>query len=432
MTRSPAILLLGMVMLGAPAHAARTACRCGFEVAAPDGAPLPLRRATKRAAAGQCEFAVRLRVAATDGSARCDGAQVTTRGLPAGAHADWDAGWQRITLAPRGRRAASRAIRARVRGIDAGGRARLRLRCAEPAGLAGCEAQLAESVACYVGGDVQLRVVGLDSGRSCLSEVGTGGNGRMFTIDGPSLALWNDRLWTCQGSSAIGAFVSVSLGSGEEALVAGPCVATGTDGDSLLVLPHATFDGGPTVSRQRGRRFPVPFADDPEAPPTEIRAYDVPEAVPSGPSRTVFDLATIPPDSPCAGMVPSAMTGQGGILYVSGLRPTSAGLPELLSIICRFDTRSGATLEPLTLEGFTGTILGLSAIDQDRLLVLSDNGVALPPPGYLPEGQTFTSIGPFSAPPQIHMFDAATGARLDTQPTDFGQATGLACVTNPP
>lgn len=432
MTRSPAILLLGMVMLGAPAHAVRTACRCGFEVAAPDGTPLPLRRATKPAADGRCDFAVRLRVAAADGSARCDDAQVTTRGLPAGVHADWDAGWQRVTLASRGQRAASRAIRARVRSLGARGRARLLLRCAQPASLAGCEAQLVESVACYVGGDVQPRVVGLDSGTSCRATDGPGANNRSFTVDGPDLALWHDRLWMCQGSSASGAFVSVSLDGEQEELVAGPCVATGTDGDSLLVLPHATFDAGPTLSRRRRGRVTVSATDGAAVLPTAIRAYDVPEAVPGGPSRTVFDLATIPADSPCAGMVPLAMTGQGGILYVSGLRPTSGGLSELLSIVCRFDTRSGATLNPLTLEGFTGTILGLSAIDQERLLVLSDDGVALPPPGYLPAGQTFTSIAPFSAPPQVHVFDAATGARLDTQPTDFGQATGLACVTNPP
>ena len=432
MATSRTILLLGMAILAGPVRAERTACRCGFEVAAPDGTPLPLRRATKRAADGRCEFAVRLRVAAADGSARCDGAQVTTRGLPGGGHADWDAGWQRVTLASRGQRAASRAIRARVRGFGAAGRARLLLRCAQPASVAGCEAQLGESVACWVGGEVQPRVVGLDSGTSCRATNGPGTARHEILIDGPDLALWHDRLWRCQGTSASGAFVSVSLDGATEEVVAGPCVATGTDGDSLLVLPHPAFEDGATLVRRNRGRVIIPLAPEPGAPPTVIRAYDVPEAVPGGPSRTVFDLATIPAESPCAGIVPSAITGYGGLLYASGLRPTSGGMPDLLPVVCRFDTRSGATLEPLTLEGFTGMILGLSAIDQDRLLVLSADGVALPPPGYLPEGQPLTTIAPFGAPPQIHVFDAATGARLDTTPTDLGQATGLACVSRSP
>lgn len=433
MTTASAILLLGAALLATPARAERTACRCGFEVAAPTGAPLPLRRATKRATAGRCEFAVRLRVNAADGSDRCDGARVTLRGLPAGTDGAWTDGWQRVTLAARGRRAATRTIRARVRGADGGvGRARLLLRCAQPASLAGCEAPFAESVACYVGGDVLPRVVGLDSGESCRAKLAADEETPSRVITGPSLALWNGRLWTCQGSSVMGAFLSTPVGGGKADQVAGPCVATGTDDDSLLVLPHATFDDGPTLTLANRGFLPFAPVTALERPATAIRAYDVPETVPDGPARTVFDLATIPDDSPCAGLLPSAMTGRSGILYASGSRQTSDGSMTPLSIVCRFDTRSGATLDPLALEGFTGRILGLSAIDQDRLLVLASDGVALPPPGYIPEPGSSGAVAGPGGSSQIHVFDAATGARLDTQRIDAGQATGLACVTNTP
>src|SRR5262245_65876881 len=122
-SRVPAVLI-GLVVLAVPAHAKRTACHARFEVAMPSGTPFSLRRVTRTATAGSCSFAFRVRLQSRDGSAPCDAAQVTLRGVPAGgAVLAGQGSWQPLSLSPRGRHAAHRGLRARVAG-GGGGRPR--------------------------------------------------------------------------------------------------------------------------------------------------------------------------------------------------------------------------------------------------------------------------------------------------------------------
>jgi hypothetical protein len=415
-------VLIGLVVLAVPTHAKRTACHARFEIAAPSGTPLSLRRVTRTATAGSCSFAFRVRLESRDGSAPCDGAQVTLRGAPAGgAVLAGQGSWQHLSLSPRGRHAAHRVLRARVAGA---GSAKLLLRCAVRAQIAGCEAPLGESIACYVGGNDRLRIVGFDSGQACQ---GPAPADDAMGIFGTSLAIWNARAWTCVGNSLSGAFVSTPIDGGPDRQVAGPCRATATDGDSLLVLPHQGFDSGPTLGSARARRRlpgPIVVASVP-SDPTKIRAYDAVEAIPAGPYRDVFDLGDVPPDSACAGFVIATMTAYDGIIYASGDRIDAAGNVMRDGRICVFDTRTGAVLPPLTLEGFTGQINGMSAIGQGRLVILSNESVSLPQPGYLP-ADPGASPGPTDSD-KLHVFDTATGARLDSRTIDTSLATGLAC-----
>jgi hypothetical protein len=104
---------------------------------------------------------------------------------------------------------------------------------------------------------------------------------------------------------------------------------------------------------------------------TEIRAYDLPDAIAAGAYRVAFDLSTIPSDSPCAGLAIKVMAAHDGILYASGCHPggPSGCTPE--QRICVFDTRSGTALPAVHLEDFADTIRGLGTLDGGRLVVLA-------------------------------------------------------------
>jgi hypothetical protein len=276
---------------------------------------------------------------------------------------------------------------------------------------------------------MHLRVVGFDSGQVCQGPA-PADDEQVMGVFGTNLAIWSGRAWTCLGSSLSGAFVSTPVAGGPDRLAAGPCRATATDGESLLVLPHPAFDLGPTLmspgSGARRRLLGASgFVESGPSDPTKVRAYDTAEAVPAGPYRDVFDLDDVPPDSACAGFVISTMTAYDGVIYASGGSMTAAGTVVPDPRVCVFDTRTGTVLPPLTLEGFTGEIRGMSAIGQGRLVVLSSDAVSLPDPGYLPAEPSLSQA--LVASDKLHVFDTATGARLDSRSIDTSLATGLAC-----
>ena len=449
--KKPLSLAVGLLLL-APSTRAVASCRYGFEVVTPSGNARPAKRAAKMAQGGTCEFEVRLRTSAPEDDG-CAVTRVAVRGLPrrGGVSGDgWTDGWQRVVLEPRRRKAARHVLRARMR-MASGARARahLALTCEPAPVLQGCGDVLTESTYCYIGGGDVVRVAGLDTGTVCRPEP----QGEPVFSEGlftTSLAVWHGEAYTC--SSVTGAFVATPLDGSRPRVLAGGCTATATDGEELLVLAAPDFPTAPPpgprpVEPPHGRPIPVnarlltpeggglapagaidpgggPLLPPRMTPPSHIRAYAAPQAVPDGASRTVFDLSTIPAESPCAGLWLKAMTAHDGFVFAAGCRPGDDGCTPAEEL-CVFDTRSGVVL-PLVLEDFSGPILGMSAIGDGRLLVLTrSDGTALPPIGY----------GSDEPPPGggdlIHVFDTSTGARLDTRTIGSFFTTGLACVAPP-
>jgi len=421
-------LVLVLVPLLAPGSAgAGERCACRFEVSAASGTIRPVRRATRTAEKRTCTFDVRLRVASQDAGA-CDGASALLRGVGGAAMRvdPWAMPWERVTVRARKHGVRRRVLRARVQGTDgAVGRARLALRCeAEPV-LAGCDDVLAESSYCYLGGGSRPRVVGLTSGMLC-----GGGDDEppLAALQKPSLAVWQGDAWTCGGGSPMGGFVAIPLEGGEPRRVAGPCAATATDGDALLVLPRAGFDD-PLPARPAGAGpdpvvlvGPMPFPHDPPHE-RQIRAYDLRDDVPGGAYRVAFDLNAIPEGSPCGAMIFDAIAAQDGIVYAAGCRPTFFGNCAREPFICVFDTNTGAMRPRLFLEDFAGNIRGLATLPGGRLVVLTDDPTQLPPIGYVDPGVVGT-VGT----DQLHLFDVSDGSRLDSKTLTTAGAQGLACA----
>ncbi|HEV7732636.1 MAG TPA: hypothetical protein VGR62_10765 [Candidatus Binatia bacterium] len=419
-------LLLILALLAPRSVAAGDACACRFEVSAASGAIRPVGRATQTAAARACTFDVRLRVAAQEGGA-CDGASAALKGLGSPVTVDpWAMPWERVTIRAGKQGMRRRVLRARVQGSGgAVGRARIALRCdAEPL-LDGCDAILAESTYCFVGGGSRPRAIGLTSDTLCGEE----GQPPVTVLMTRSLAVWQGEAWTCGGGSPLGGFVATPLEGGEDRRVAGPCAATGTDGEALLVLPRAGFDAplATNVGRARGQ-LPLGIGMLPPPHGNEIRAYDLPDDVPGGAYRTVFDLDAIPEGSPCGAIFFDTITGQDGIIYAAGCRQTIFGTCTPEPFVCVFDTNTGAVRPTLELDGFDGRILGLSAQPGGRLFVLTDDPTQLPPIGYVDGsggGATIT-VGTN----QIHAFDVSDGSRLDSTTIPTMGAQGLACVSH--
>jgi hypothetical protein len=415
-----------MTLLAARAEAGG-ACRCRLEVAGVDGAPLAVTRATKTAEGGSCTFDVRLRV--TDPE-RCTATESVVRGVAAArTTAGWGEGWERVVVAARARR----HLRARVRGeAGATGRTRLALRCRGQVAIDGCAAVDAESISCFLGGGSQIRVAGLDSGTVCPGDA----EHPKPELVSENLAVWNGVAYTCPGSSLTGAFVATPVDGGDSRMVAGPCAAVTTDGTSLYVLPDANFDTPPATgiaALHRKLHSVQPVADATGAPvQSPIRGYDVPEAVPAGSYRIVFDPATLPADSPCAGVAFTHLAAHDGVLYASGCRPSGNGQCTPQAQICVYDTRTGSELPPLTLQDstgqdFTGAIRGMSSVDGGRLLVMTDDQTSVPPVGYAPQPGSASKQQPSGPPDRVHIFDTATGARLDTRELSTSGATGISC-----
>jgi hypothetical protein len=408
-------IVLGLAVI-APRAEGGSACRCRFEVAGADGLPLAVTRATRTADGPACTFDVRLRVADPD---RCTGAQSVVRGIPRERSATgWGEGWERVTLKPRPHR---HVLRARVRGESGpAGRARLALRCKGRVALEGCEAVEGESVSCFIGGGSRIRVVGLDSGTVCPDDASQ----PKQELVSENLAVWNGVAYTCPGGSAGGGFVATPAEGGDSRIIAGPCTAVTTDGQSLYVLPAANFDTIPHTLR-----FPHVATEETGRPDlVPIRAYDVPENIPARSSRVVLDPATLPADSPCTGVAFNHLAAFDGVLYAAGCRPSDDGCTPQPQI-CVFDTRTGVVLPSLTLEDFSGPIRGMSAMDGGRLLVLTDDQSSVPPIGYVPAAPGLSGTSPELGPPErIHIFDTATGARLDTRVVGTSGATGISCT----
>ena len=111
--------------------------------------------------------------------------------------------------------------------------------------------------------------------------------------------------------------------------------------------PRAGFDD-PLPPAPTGRS-PFPIASHVLPPPhvSEIRAYDLPDDVPGGAHRVVFDLDTIPEGSPCGGVLFDTITGQDGIVYAAGCQQTDVGTCAPQPFVCVFDTNTGAMRAPL-------------------------------------------------------------------------------------
>lgn len=406
------LALLASIAGGSGVADARERCDCRFEVASSAG-PLAIRRMTRTASGGACTFDVRLRVAPGAGAA-CDGAAATLRSARTAASVDpWAMPWERVTVRARKKGVRRSVLRARVRGADGRvARARLALRCTPP--ITGCEAIMAEPLYCVVGGSTLHAVASVDSGTVC----GHFKANMNVQSRGSSLALWHGDVYSCGGSSPAGSFVATPLGRDEYRRVAGPCAATGTDGDTLLVLPRPGFDDPPAQANARAAVFSV----TPPAHLRQIRAYDAPEDVPNGPHRVVADLDTIPAGSPCGALLFDTVSGHDGRVYATGCVPLPNGFCAPQSTVCVFDAATGAALPPLVLQEFTGRIIGLSAIDGGRLVVLSDDQTELPPIGY--GGSTISG-----SQDSLHVFDVTDGARLDSQELSRSGNEGLACVT---
>jgi hypothetical protein len=410
------LMLLTFTATAATAVAAGQRCACRFEVATSPAGPRPMRRMTRVASDGACTFDVRLRVAPDAGSA-CDGAAVTMRrGGDAAAGDPWAMPWERVTVRARKRGVRRAVLRARVRGADGRiARTRLALRCASP--IAGCDAITSEPLYCVLGGHELHPVASVDTGEVC-------GKTGDFNGSGPSLALWHGEVYTCSGSSPLGGFVATPLGRNDVRTVAGPCAATGTDGDALLVLPRAGFDGKPAATA-RTSLLMLPLLVTPPPHLRQIRAYDAPGDVPNGPYRVVADLDTIPEGSPCGALVLDTVTGHAGRIYASGCRPRLDGTCVAQPTICVFDAQTGAALPSLTLQELTGRVKGLSAIAGGRLVALSDDPSELPPIGYGDDGSGSGGGGA----DRLFVFDVTDGARLDTQTLSTSGHEGLACIT---
>ena len=416
-------IVLGMTVLAARAEAGG-ACQCRLEVAGMDGAPLPVTRATKTAEDGSCTFDVRLRVADPE---RCTATGSVVHGVAAGrATSGWGESWERVMVEARARR----HLLARVRGAaGATGRTRLALRCRGQVAIEGCAAVDAESISCYLGGGSRIRVVGLDSGTVCPDDA----DEQKPELVSENLAAWNGVAYTCPGSSLTGAFVATPVDGGDSRIVAGPCAAVTTDGKSLYVLPDANFDTPPApgIGALHRRLHSVQTVIDATGAPVQspIRAYDLPEAIAAGSYRIVFDPATLPADSPCAGVAFTHLAAHDGVLYAAGCRPSRNGQCTPQAQICVYDTRTGSELPPLTLEDFSGAIRGMSSIDGGRLLVMTDDQTGVPPVGYVPQAQTDSASPqpPPGPPDRVHIFDTATGARLDTRAIATSGATGISC-----
>ena len=138
--------------------------------------------------------------------------------------------------------------------------------------------------------------------------------------------------------------------------------------------------------------------------------------------------STLPADSPCSGVAFEHLAAFDGVLYAAGCKPSDEGCtpdPQ----ICVFDTRNEVVLPALTLEDFGGPIRGMSAIAGGRLLVLTDDQTSVPPIGYGSSAPGPSGRSADSGPPdRIHIFDTATGARLDTRVIGTSGATGISCT----
>jgi len=423
-----AVMLVSSLGLVAAPDDAAAQCGLRFEVAASSGAPVPARRVSRMADADACEFDVRLQP--TD--AACAAGPLVVRGLEA---STGSAGWERQRIRPRGGRTRRRVLRARMAGSHGpAGKARLALRCAPRPALAGCENVLAESAYCYLGGGKRVRLAGLDSGQVCPST----NNDREPALASRDFAVFEGDAYTCAGSAA-GGFVATPIGGGPSRVVAGPCEAATTDGESLLVLPAAGFDVPPSgkLARALGIRPRTELAGS----TTEIRAYAFPEAVPAGQYEVAVDLADVPSDSPCAGIRPDVLAAADGVVYAAGCRPNPSGGCTPIDGVCVLgsaggafpSSAGGAFVRRLELEDFQGRIQGMSALDGGRLVVLAGGETGLPPIGYDGGGVGVASSPPcvdcnrFGSPDVVHVFDVLTGARLDSVSIGTSGAVGLSC-----
>jgi len=430
MTRT--LALASLLLVASPAGASAQ-CELQFEVAASSGMPVPASRVTRMADIGTCTFDVRLQP--TEGA--CAVGQLTVRGLNAAS-----AAWERIGVRPRARRARRRVLRAHVEGRHGpGSKARLALRCAPRPALPGCSDVLAESAYCYLGGGHRVRVVGLDTGLVCRASPDDLTD-PLRALLSRSLAVFEGDAYTCAGSAG-GGFVATPLDGGASRVVAGRCEAATTDGASLLVLPAPGFDAAP--ARETARQLGIRRRAAAGTSLTEIRAYAFPEAVPAGPYEVAFDLADIPPDSPCRGLHPEVMAAADGAVYLTGCRPDASGGCAPMPGVCVLgsaggafaDSAGGAFVRLLELEDFAGRIQGMSALDGGRLVVLAASTTQLPPVGYDDPSVGALSRSPcvdcggsgFGFEDAMHVFDTLTGARLDSLAIGTSAASGLSCET---
>lgn len=225
--------------------------------------------------------------------------------------------------------------------------------------LPGCESIRQESRYCLTTVGLTVAAVGLDSGTVCRLS-----NGPSVGVDPQSLSMaWRgDALYTCQQSVGI---ARGSLSDGSVEVAGGPCNGVTVGNGRLLVAPV----------------FAGPFS-------RLLDAYDTWADVVAGQPSETRNLGLV-----------ENLSADGGVLYkyVAYRGP----------IVGRTDLAFNASLGDVTLQGLNGTVTGLSATSDGRLVVSGD------------------FFGPI-----IRVFDASTGA-LEHSVTPSQAVGALACTDAP-
>jgi hypothetical protein len=205
----------------------------------------------------------------------------------------------------------------------------------DPVTFSGCESVQGESHYCLTTAGGEIRLLGLDSGRSCpiaTTDAPTG----IFLFSG-SIAWLDKHVYVC-GESGL---IRISLNDGSWEIAGAPCNGVASYDGGLLV--NRWFTG--LLDSEGGPWFGPPLSWYPDY-----------EAVRSDEPERTFDL----------GGFAATMTVQGSTLYTAWHAGVSIDVGDLT------EDRS---LGVLTLEDYDGWMLGMSVTQDGYLVLISYEGV---------------------------------------------------------
>ena len=228
--------------------------------------------------------------------------------------------------------------------------------------LPGCEDLKHESQYCLTSAGGTLAVLGLDSGTVCPLTAGPGVASDPIS---PTLAWRGEAAYACVSGAGL---VRASLQDGTVDVGQMPCTAVTVDDAGRLVVSTAPHDG--SDSR------------------TSLYAFE------SWPDALAGRAVTVYPGSGF-GLLPERLTVRDGVVYTAW---------HSTNTIERSDLVTGQALASVTLQGYDGSILGLSVTGDGRMVIPGDIW-----------GST------------VRVFDRATG-ELDEALTPAVPVTGVACV----